>query len=41
MPVTANARSAVGTLGGIGEVMYEIGYIYVEFPGDYVLEVGS
>ena len=41
MNVTAISKSAVGTLGRIGEVMYEVGYERVYFPGDYVFEVGS
>ncbi len=41
MDVTAFTRSAMGTLGRVGEVMYEVSYVCVQLPGDYVCEVGS
>jgi len=30
-----------GTMDRVGEVMYEAGYVCVQLPGEYVLEVGS
>ena len=41
MLVTASVSGSVGSLGGIGEVMHEVSYVCVYFPGDYVFEVGS
>ncbi len=38
---TAITKRAVGTLGRVGEVVYEVGYVRVLFSGDYVFEVGS
>ena len=29
MFVSASTKSSVGTLGGLGEVMYEVGYVCV------------
>ena len=40
MDVTACTRSAVGILGRVGEGVYEVSYVRIQFPGDYVFEVG-
>ena len=32
---------AKGTSGGVGKVMYEVGDVLVQFPGEYVVEMGS